>query len=441
MTGTGRTPRGVAIEALVRVDEGAFANLVLPELLRRTGLDARDRAFATDLTYRAVRARRTVDHLLHRVASRPLAALDPEVRAALRLGVSQLLAGVSPHAAVGETVAEVPVRARGFANGVLRAVSRLGPPWPLPTGDDDESVGIRTSHPDWIVGELVRTLGRDDAVAVLELDNEPPPVTLRPNPARTTPDALAAELADAGIDVVPGTLVSGALVVRGSGDLAALPAVQAGRATPQDQGSQAVVAIVGARPGERVLDLAAAPGGKSTGLAEAMGDDGLVVAADLHAGRTRLVARAAARLGLGSVRAVVADARRPPVRAAFDRVLLDAPCSGLGVLRRRPEARWRIAPGDVDDLAALQRDLLRAAIATVRPGGRLVYSVCTLTGAETIGVDEWAAAELAEWRAAPPPGPPWRPHGRGALLSPTVAGTDAMFVLLLDHPGRREAGG
>ncbi|HEX5616455.1 MAG TPA: 16S rRNA (cytosine(967)-C(5))-methyltransferase RsmB [Acidimicrobiia bacterium] len=434
MSGSRLTPRGVAIAALVRVDGGAFANLVLPELLRRTGLDARERAFATDLTYRAVRAQRASDHLLHRVVSRPLAALDPEVRAALRLGTSQLLTGVPAHAAVGETVAEVPARARGFANGVLRSVSRLGPPWPLPSGDDDESLGIRTSHPDWIVAELAATLGRADAAAVLELDNEPPAVTLRVNPTRATVDDVVAELRAAGIDVELGALLPSALLVRGTGDVSELPAVREGRVTPQDQGSQAVVAIVGARSGERVLDLAAAPGGKSTGIAEQMGDDGVVVAADLHSGRTGLIARAAARLGLRSVHPVVADARRPPVRAVFDRVLLDAPCSGLGVLRRRPEARWRVTSSDVDDLANLQRVLLRAAAATVRPGGRLVYSVCTLTERETLGVDEWAADALADWRPVPPPGEPWRSYGRGALLSPTVAGSDAMYVLALDHP-------
>jgi 16S rRNA (cytosine967-C5)-methyltransferase len=162
----------------------------------------------------------------------------------------------------------------------------------------------------------------------------------------------------------------------------------------------------------------------------------LVVAADVHAARVRAVARAVARLALSSVALAVVDGRRGAWRAgAFDRVLLDAPCSGLGVLRRRPDARWRVRPTDVTALAALQREMLRAAADAVRPGGRLVYAVCTLTSAETRDVDSWAESTLGEFTAVPPPGPPWRPHGRGALLVPSDLRTDGMFVLVLERAG------
>jgi hypothetical protein len=166
-----------------------------------------------------------------------------------------------------------------------------------------------------------------------------------------------------------------------------------------------------------------------------MGGEGLVVAADLHPGRVRTVMRAVERLKLMNVIApLVANGSHPPVRdAAFDRVLLDAPCSGLGVLRRRPDARWRVRPGDVDQLAALQRELLFAAARAVRPGGRLVYSVCTVTAAETRDVDAWAARELPDFVAVAPPSAPWRPHGRGALVLPSDAQTDGMFVLVLER--------
>jgi 16S rRNA (cytosine967-C5)-methyltransferase len=443
----------VALDALVRVEGGGYSNLVLPALLRTSALDSRDRALVTDLVYGTLRRQGQTDFLLARVSHRPLAGLDPPVRAALRLGAYQLLSGVAVHAAVGATVGALrgpplpaaAARAAPFVNAVLRRVADLGPDWPWPAGDGADAVAVRTSHPRWIVELVRRDLG-DDAGAVLAAANEPPAVSLRPNPLRTTPDALAAELADGGVNVGAGRLVPAALLVRGVGDLTRLPAVAEGRATPQDQASQAVAAAVGARPGERILDMAAAPGGKATALAEIMGDEGLVVASDLRPARAARVRDAAVRLGLRSVRVVAADGRQLPLRPAgaagaghgdlgrFDRVLLDAPCSGLGVLRRRPEARWRLEPGAVGRAAALQRELLTDAVARARPGGLLAYCVCTLTREETLDIDDWAAAAFPALAAVDGPGPPWRPHGRGALLLPTAAGTDGMFLLLLRAP-------
>jgi 16S rRNA (cytosine967-C5)-methyltransferase len=435
MDARGDSPRRAALDALLRVEGGAFAHILVPDMLRHHRLDARDRGFVTELVYGTVRMRRALDHLLAQVSSRPVDALDPRVRAALRLGAYQLLVGIAPHAAVGETVNLVSARARGFVNGVLRALSRLGPPWPLPAGDDVTSIAIRTSHPDWIARLLVDDFGAADAVATLELDDEPPPVTLRVNRMRATPEEVMTELRVAGLEVERGRLLPDALLVRHSGDLAALDAIREGRASPQDQASQAVVELLAPRYGERVLDLASAPGGKATAAAERMEGRGLVVAADVHAGRVRTVVRAAERLGLvGTVLVMVADGTCPPVRdGAFDRVLLDAPCSGLGVLRRRPDARWRVAPEDVEELAALQRRLLTAAARAVKRGGRLVYSVCTLTRAETLAIDAWAVTALADFVALAPPAAPWRRHGRGGLLLPSDARTDGMFVLVLER--------
>jgi 16S rRNA (cytosine967-C5)-methyltransferase len=185
--------------------------------------------------------------------------------------------------------------------------------------------------------------------------------------------------------------------------------------------------------------MAAAPGGKATAVAEAMHDDGLVVAADLNPGRAARVSEAARRLGLRSMQVLAADSRHLPLRdtgarGGFDRVLLDAPCSGLGVLRRRPEARWRLDPSDIDRLAVLQRELLTAAVARVRPGGLVAYCVCTLSREETVDIDAWAQDAFPQLTAEPGPGGPWRPHGRGVLLLPTAAGTDGMFLLLLRAP-------
>jgi 16S rRNA (cytosine967-C5)-methyltransferase len=201
----------------------------------------------------------------------------------------------------------------------------------------------------------------------------------------------------------------------------------------QDAASQWVSAYVGAAAGQRVGDLCAAPGGKATALAAGLGSGerpGLVVAADVRPSRAGLVAENAARLGLGNLAVVVSDGRRAPLRpASLDSVLVDAPCSGLGVLHRRPDARWRLQPGDVDRLAGLQRELLAGAVEVVRPGGLLVYSVCTLTRAETVHVDEWLEEHFPGLVAEPRPGPPWEGLGRGARLLPQAAGTDGMYLV------------
>jgi 16S rRNA (cytosine967-C5)-methyltransferase len=424
--------RDLAFAALLRVEDGAYSNVLLPAMLRASALDARDRAFATDLVYGTLRQQRAIDYLLGLAADRPIDEIDTPTRVALRLGAYQLTRGVPAHAAVSETVAVAPRRARGYVNAVLRALAGVSPDWPWPDGDDPADMAVRLSFPDWIVDELVAQYGPDDARASLEVANAAPPVALRVNTERATTEALADELRDAGVEVGRGTLTRGALLVRGIGDPARLPSVAEGRATPQDEASQAVVDILDPQPGDTVVDVAAAPGGKATAVGERVGAEGRVVACDIHPRRTRLVAGAANRLGLYRVHPVVADGRAPPVRAgSADRVLVDAPCSGLGVLRRRAELRWRIKRSDLPQLVELQRELLGAAAGVVKPGGVVVFSVCTLTGDETVGVDAWAERELPNLVADPPPGAPWRPRRRGALLLPHDVGTDGMYVLRL----------
>ncbi|HEX5945597.1 MAG TPA: transcription antitermination factor NusB [Acidimicrobiales bacterium] len=369
----GRRPpsaRAVALDVLGRIDdEGAYANLALSGALDRAGLSPADRRFATDLVYGTTRLRRACDHLADRFLARPV---DPAVRNALRLGVYQLVfAGVARHAAVGETVEVAPRPARGLVNAVLRRVADAPVAWP-----DDAT---RLSVPDWVLDELTASLGRDRALAALATMNEPATVSAR----------------DDGY--------------------------------VQDPASQAVAAAVGAEPGERVLDLCAAPGGKATALA---GAGAHVVAADLRRGRARLVRDNATRVdAAGRVAVVVADGTRPPwPDASFDRVLVDAPCSGLGTLRRRADLRWRVEADAVERLADLQRRLVAAAADLVRPGGVLVYSVCTLTAAESTGIDDWLAIERPDLVPDAPVGEPWDAWGRGAIVLPQTAGTDGMCM-------------
>ena len=376
--------RAVAVDALVQIDLGAYANLVLPAMLERSGLAPVDRRFVTELVYGTTRMRRSCDWLVDRFLTK---APDPVARAALRLGAYQLeFLRTPPHAAVGATVGAAPARSRGLVNAVLRRVATAGHPGEVGAGQDWPGVGVRLSYPDWIVERLVADLGVDDATAALEAMDRPPPVTLR----------------DDGYT--------------------------------QDQASQWVAEAVGAGPGDLVADLCAAPGGKATAMARA--GAALVVGADRRASRAALVATNAARVGTPTVVPVVADGRRPPLRdGSLDRVLVDAPCSGLGVLRRRPDARWRMTADEVPHLAELQRELVGAAAGLVRDGGLLAYSVCTLTASETTDVDAWLAAEHPELVALKHPGTPWEPAGRGARLLPQSAGTDGMFLLLLERRG------
>lgn len=365
-----RPARAVALDVLDRIDdEGAYANLALSGALDRSGLGPADRRFVTDLVYGTTRLRRACDHLVDRFLARPV---DGRVRNALRLGAYQLaFAGVPAHAAVGETVGVAPRPARGLVNAVLRRVADAPASWP------DEAT--RLSVPDWVLDELTASLGRERALAALAAMNEP---------------AAATERADGYV---------------------------------QDVASQAVAAAVGAAPGELVLDLCAAPGGKATALA---GTGARVVAADVRRRRARLVQQNAASTGVADrVAVVVADGTAPPWPAGtFDRVLVDAPCSGLGTLRRRADLRWRVEPEAVTRLAALQHRLLAAAADLVRPGGVLVYSVCTLTAAESTGVDDRLAREHPDLVPLPAPEAPWAPWGRGAILLPQAIGSDGMCL-------------
>lgn len=363
--------RRLALEALHRIDDGAYANLVTPALLDRSRLTSRDRNFVTAIAYGATRMRRALDHLVDRHARRPT---DDEVRRVLRLGAFELAyLRTPPHAAVSQAVSLAPERARGFTNAVLRKVAAdvaAGITWPDPATE--------LSYPDWVVEALTEDLGLEHALAAMRVMDEPAEATERED------------------------------------------------GYTQDLASQWVVEEIGALPGERILDLCAAPGGKATLLA---GLGAVVTAADVSARRSQLVVENAHRLGAPVAGVVVADGLAAPFRPrSFDRVLVDAPCSGLGVLRRRPDARWRVQHADVEELADLQRRLLTAAAPLVRPGGVLVYSVCTLTAAETIGVD------LPHLEALPPPGEPWEPWGRGARLLPHTRGTDGMFLLRLRAP-------
>ncbi|RZV48745.1 MAG: hypothetical protein EX269_00750 [Acidimicrobiales bacterium] len=372
---SGLESRRLAIDALVRIDEdGAYANLVLSKILDESTLETRDRGFVTELVYGTTRMRRALDYVVDRFIVRD--DIEARVRACLRTGAYQLVfLGTPAHAAVDATVAATPKRARGFVNAILRKVAASGAvEWPTDA--------IRLSYPNWMIDRLAADLG-DRAVPVLEAMNSPAVVHTRSDGYR------------------------------------------------QDPASQAVAELVDSGAGRFVLDLCAAPGGKATHIA---GRGATVIGMDLHAHRAGLIADAAELTGTTTL-AVVGDGLAPPFpEQSFDAVLVDAPCSGLGSLRRRADARWRMQVGSVDTLATLQFDLLASAGALVKRGGQVVFSTCTLTDAESVEIDDRAVAEIADLEIVPMEewagDVAWEPHGRGGRLLPDIFAGDGMSAFV-----------
>ena len=393
------TARQVAYEVVRRVfEEDAYADRVFRAAAE--GLDERDRAFAMQLAYGTVQHVRTLDHAIEALGKRPVRKLDPAVRAALRLGAYQLafMDSVPVHAAVNESVELVRraqlERAVPFTNAVMRRLSEgleglltsLGEATP-------EEAALRHSYPDWVAETWWRELGAEDAVGLMRAQNEPQETAVRTRDGARVVDRIPADW------------------------------LEKGYAWPQSRGSQLAGSAVGAGPGDRVLDLCAAPGGKTAQLAEVAGE---VVAVEKHRGRARELAENVERLGARNVRVLNVDALDlPDDLGDFDRILVDAPCSGLGVLASRPDLRWRAKP-----LPELQLELLRAAAPLVRPGGTLTYSVCTIHEAENEAVIDELGLPLddlgAEW---PDFRHPQRPEF--LLTLPHRHGTSGFFVARL----------
>jgi 16S rRNA (cytosine967-C5)-methyltransferase len=416
----------------------AFANLLLPQLLRERQLEERDAAFATQLAYGTLRAQGTLDAVLTGLVSRPLAELDPRVLDLLRLGAYQLIdLRVPSHAAVDTTVdltrGIVGTGASGLVNAVLRKVATGGDreQW-LATlgGDAGERLALATNHPRWIVDAWRDALdGADELEAALLADDAAPEVHLVAR--RMGREALVEESGGE-----PGPWSPFAVRLHG-GDPGRLPSVRSGAAAVQDEGSQLAALLLTRAPLEGSdaawLDMCAGPGGK-TGLLAAVRPDGVrITAADRAPHRAELVAKALA--GEADVEVLTADGTRPPwAPGSFDRVLLDAPCTGLGALRRRPEVRWRRTPDDVPPLVELQTALLASALSSVRPGGVVAYVTCSPHAAETVQVVD-AVADRDDVEVIPVaplfPEVPDMARGDYGQLWPHRHGTDAMFMALL----------
>jgi len=417
------TARSVALDVIRRViDEGAYSNLALARTIARAGLSERDASLASELAYGTIRKKIPLDYALAPLLERSLDTAPKEARALLRLGAYQILfTRIPDHASVSDTVGLAGPRHRGFVNAVLRRLVLEGVRWP--EGDGDEDLAVRTGLAAWAIRELRLLLG-DGAEPAARALGEHGATTLRTNTCRTSVDELEQSLRKAGIETERGALYEESLNVH-AGAPTSFPGFADGWFAVQDQASSFVVRTLDPQPGERILDACAGPGGKAAHIACLLGPEGNLVATDPSIARGGLVRSTLDRLGVVG-HAVVQDARRPAVRGAFDRILVDAPCSGIGAARRRPELLWRMQRDELSALARLQVAIVAGVAGLLRPGGLLVYSVCTFPRAETEAACDAILRHGAELEPADLPGPDGQaPRIR---LWPHRHGCDAMFV-------------
>jgi len=379
--------RYLAYKVLLEVEDGAFANLALDDYLQKGKITGPDRGLATELTYGTVKYRQLLDWLINSLVAKP-GKLEKGPRIILRMAFYQLLFmdRIPPSAAVNEGVKLAKKLfnpgAAGLINGVLRGYLREPGKvkWPDPEQDPLSYLEIVHSHPRWMVQRWLDRYGLENTIKICEFNNRPADLWIRTNTLRVERDKLAGILEQEGCKTEKSHRVPEGLKLLEAPPLGSLASFEQGLFTVQDESSMLAAHALSPRPGSRVLDVCAGPGGKTSHLAQLMNNQGLIVACDVHEHRLRLISETAGRLGIKIVSTRLQDATKlePAETGQYPYILVDAPCSGLGVLRRRPDSRWRKKPEDVPALAALQQEILERAIAVLEPGGRLVYSTCTL---------------------------------------------------------------
>jgi len=428
--------RKIAFEVLRRVESGAaYASDLLHARLTED-VRREDAALATELTLGVLRRRRLLDFLLERHLQQPLASLDLEVLIALRLGLYQLrfLTRVAARAAVNESVDLVKQARKHSAAPLVNAVLRRASEHSSQPLDEmvphdspiAERLGILHSHPTWLVERWLTHYGEARTLALLEANNQAPNLAGTVHDPARRAEAIRS-LEDAGMRVEPGKLLRSAFIARG-GNPTRTKAFRSGWISIQDEASQAIPLLLGVEPGLSVLDLCAAPGGKTATLALAAGEQALVVASDRYGHRLRVLRAQLKRIGVQQARTLVLDATAPlPFRAQFDRILVDTPCSGTGTLARNPEIRWRLLPADLPEFQERQAAMLSRALEHLAPSGRLVYSTCSLEAEENEQVIERVLGENRQLRAIP---------GREAaqILAPHLVG-DVEAAKLFDAQG------
>lgn len=430
--------RELAMQVLQKVHiEGAYANVVLVETLREVQLSERDRRFLTELVYGVTKAGVSLDYMIGRYVA-DLRKAQPAIRELLRLGFYQIFCmdRVPPSAACNTAVELAKKHGRrgaeSFVNGVLRAALREPERAAFPDGRDARSLALRTWHPQWMVERWIRTYGYERTEELCRCNNTSAPLSMRVNTLRTNRDALMEQLAAAGAQVRASAWVPDGIVLDAHGALDELAALREGLAQVQDESSMLVAHILGAEPGMTVIDACAAPGGKTTHIAQRMENRGRILAFDIYEEKIRRIERNAKRLGISIIEAHLSDACE--IGAVYagqaDRVLVDAPCSGLGVLRRKPDARWKKSARDAKTLPSLQHAILESAAQTVKKGGVLVYSTCTMEECENAAVvnaflethTDFALEEMGRFL------PVQKTAERMVQIMPEADGPDGFFI-------------
>ncbi|WP_406678235.1 16S rRNA (cytosine(967)-C(5))-methyltransferase RsmB [Moorella sp. ACPs] len=442
--------REAALQVIYRVtEEGAFATLALDEVLRAANLEGRDRTLATELAYSAIKAWQTLDWALGLFLKYPLAKLPPWIRCLLRLGGAQLLylPRIPARAAIYETVELAKKYGHrgtvGLVNGILRNLERRKEdlPYPEPASDPAGYLALRYYHPRWLVDKWLEQFGYEETEALCRVNNGPAPMAIRANTLKTTVAGLAARLQGEGASVRPAPYAPEGLIVEGLGAVEASPSFQEGLFYVQDEGSQLVGHALKPEPGSFVIDASAAPGGKTTHLAQLMANRGTILACDVHPSRLELIKENCRRLGVTCVQTALADARELGRRypGLADYLLIDAPCSGLGVLRRRPDARWRKELAGIKELARLQLEMLLGARRALKPDGVLVYSTCSLAPEENQEVirqfleqaQEFSLVSLKPWLPVVPSDLEAAASQGWVQFLPQRHGTDGFFIARL----------
>ncbi len=385
-------PRQAACAVLLRIQkEGCYADQLMDRELSSGKLSGPDRGLFAELVFGVLRRQGTLDHVLSGLLAQPLARQEPQVLIFLRLGLYQLmyLDRIPESAAVNESVnlaKQILPRASGLVNAVLRNYLRHKDTvsFPDPVAAPAASIAARHSHPAWLVKLWFSQIGEEETELLAEASSCQPPLTLRVNSLATTRSDLLERFAANGITAAACRFSPFGVVVEGRHHIPGLPGFREGLFVVQDEASQLAGILLDPQPGERVLDCCAAPGGKATHLAQLMDNRGELLAMDVAGSKLPLIQEAALRLGITNIRTRAADLLQSGAfpSDAFDRVLLDAPCSGLGVIRRNPEAKWRLSPEDITRLAATQKVMLKNAVRMLKPGGVLLYSTCSTTREE-----------------------------------------------------------